>query len=322
MGNDVQDAACTAALKSELTEVLAGRFRVEDALTLTSSPRSGSTWLAETLTTIPRSCFLLEPLHLEWVPEARAAGFAWRTWVPTDAKWPAGEHFLRRVFEGRVVNDRTLERLNPDEARTASRLIVKFVRAGRLLPWLCRTIPLPPPVLLIRHPCAVVASQLKSDNWKALQTVASPGFLSEFPAFQEALADLNTVEERLAAQWALDQLPPLLEEQPHPWQTVTYEELNTHTAEVLERISRTWGIEIDIHQAVANSRRPSRSVWPTGISGMTGWANQLSSGQIERILSTVRRFGLEFYGKGLEPDLALLHSTQLSAMIRAAGAAA
>ncbi|MCA9118222.1 MAG: hypothetical protein KDA79_24290, partial [Planctomycetaceae bacterium] len=214
-------------MKRELTEILAGRFRVEDALTLTSSPRSGSTWLAETLTTIPRSCFLAEPLHLGWVPEARAAGFSWRTWVSADAKWPAGEHFLRSVFEGRVVNEITLERLNLDEVRKVRRLIVKFVRVGRLLPWLCRTFPLPAPILLIRHPCAVVTSQLKAGKWNDVSTVDAPGYVHEFPAFQTALAQLNSLEERLAAQWALDQLPPLLEVQSRPWQMVTYEELNT-----------------------------------------------------------------------------------------------
>ena len=310
-----------APAQHEFAEILAGRFAAEDALALTSSPRSGSTWLAETLTTIPQSCFLFEPLHLGWVPEARAAGFSWRTWVPTDTQWPAGEHFLRRVFEGRVFNDRSLERLNPDEARKVRRLIVKFVRANRLLPWLCRTFPLPAPILLIRHPCAVVASQLKAGKWNHVSTVDDPGYVHEFPAFQTALTQLNSLEDRLAAQWALDQLPPLLEEQPRPWQTVTYEELNTDTAETLARIFRTWDIEVDIDQAVSNSRRPSRSVSPSGLSGMAGWQDQLSAGQIDRILTTVRRFGLSFYGAGLEPDLDLLHSARLPAMIRAAGMA-
>ena len=77
---------------------------------------------------------LLEPLHLDRVPEARESGFSWRTYVDPDASWPEGEEFLRAVFTGRVINSRTSREMTVRDALRSKRLIVKFVRANRMLP--------------------------------------------------------------------------------------------------------------------------------------------------------------------------------------------
>ena len=142
-----------------LKRCLAGRFGEDRVLILSSSPRSGSTLLAQVLAAIPETCVLFEPEDIRYVPEAKAAQFTMRSYADAAKKWPEGEAFLRRVFSGRVINKWTVGQMSIFDV-LAKKMIVKFVRAHRLLPWMCRTFNLVPPVFLIRHPCAVVASQL------------------------------------------------------------------------------------------------------------------------------------------------------------------
>jgi len=86
---------------------LSGRFDEKDVILISSSPRSGSTMLSNALKAIPKSFVLFEPLHLRQVPEAKAAGFSWVTYLQPINKWPKGKAFLKRVFEGKVINEWT-----------------------------------------------------------------------------------------------------------------------------------------------------------------------------------------------------------------------
>lgn len=301
-----------------LKACLEGRFDESRVLILTSSPRSGGTFLGQLLLAIPNSCVLFEPLHLTEVPEAEESSFSWRTYVDPEAKWPEGEAFLKRVFEGKIINAWTAREMSLHQACISTKMIVKFVRANRFLPWICRTFKVPAPILLIRHPCAVIASQLKY-GWKNTQRPVLPAYLEKYPLFQAALAKTEGDEENLAATWALDQLPSLLQQRPHPWTTITYEELVIHPEQTLTKIFERWDLDADMNVAMSNLRKPSSVVSRSGISGINGWKKQLSDQQISRILGTVKAFGIDFYSECDEPDYTLLNSAHLTEHIRIAG---
>lgn len=64
---------------------------------------------------------------------------------------------------------------------------------------------------------------------------------------------------------------------------------------------------------VKNLRVPSNTVvtdpnTSKGYSPLTGWQSKLSAKQIERILSVVNEFGLNFYSEAIEPDYGFLNS--------------
>lgn len=292
-----------------LRALLAGRCSVPDAIMVTSSPRSGSTWLGQILSAIPGSAALFEPCHLNHVPEARAAGLTLRTYVPPEADWPEGRAYFTRVFEGHVINGWTAQETTLASGLRARFLVVKFVRATRLLPWVCRHLPIRPPVLLIRHPCAVIASQLKGTDirWHRPGGGGGRDALPPHPDAQRVIDGLTTQEELLAANWALDYLPALTAPGPRPWQLVSYEELVTRTPDTLSRLFGTWGIDVP-----AGVRKkvlaPSRMTYKSGMSGLDGWRKQLDPGQVRRILDVVARLGLTFYGDAPEPDYDLLHA--------------
>ena len=298
---------------------LSGRFDEGRVLLLMASPRSGSTWLGNALGLIPTSCVLFEPLHLTNAPGAQAAGFSWRTFVHPKNNWPEGEAYLRRAFEGKVINGWTSREMSLWEAYRATTIIIKFVRANRLLPWICQTFKVRSPILLIRHPCAVIASQLKGPDWRTAGRPDSTPYIADYPFFQDVLSKTEGVEEYLAAGWALDQLPALMQQTPHPWTIITYEELFLRPQLALAKIFNAWGLDVDIEAAVSRLRKPSSVVWKSGVSGIDGWKKQLSDEQVSRILSTIKKFGLGLYSHKIEPEYDLLYSERLAGHIRNAG---
>ena len=166
---------------------------------------------------------------------------------------------------------------------------------------MCSKYNLAPPVFLIRHPCAVVASQMNY-GWLGQRRPIVPAYIEKFPMFKRAIAELERPEEYLAAEWVLDQLPALFQPQPHPWTIVTYEELLLNPEPTVSRITKSWNLEIDMPRAMSRLKRPSTTVSKSGIRGIGGWKNDLSNLQVSMILDTIRKFGIRFYGEDAEAD--------------------
>jgi hypothetical protein len=219
-----------------------------------------------------------------------------------------------------VLNDWIIREAGLLAAIRARLVIVKSVRAGRMLPWICRNFPLRAPIVLIRHPCAVVASQLRSPAWANPSRPETPPFLDGFPAFDGVLGKIQTKEEMLAATWALDYLLPLLAAIPRPWQVLSYEELALDPVAPIERLFDRWNMPLP-RKLAQLAKVPSSMTYASGISGVEGWTRQLSGDQVERILSVTHGLGLSFYDEKVEPDYDLLHSQDLPAKIAHVGAA-
>jgi hypothetical protein len=265
-----------------------------------------------------KASVLFEPLNLSDVPEAAAAGFDWSTYRLPGTPWPEGEAYLSAVFEGRIVNEWTARELSLAGAIRSDRLIVKFVRANRLLPWLCERFELPAPILLFRHPCAVVASQLRY-GWNNIIRPSCPGFLDDYPAFRASLAATDSREAYLAASWCLEYLPALLAPAPVPWMVLTYEELLLRPKATLDTIASHWNLRFDMTQVIKRLQTPSSTVSSTGIAGVNGWQRTLSPAQVSRILATTHAFGLSFYDTHHEPDYASLRCPGLSDRLASMG---
>lgn len=289
---------------------LHGKCAERDALVLTGTPRSGTTWLAQVLSEIPHSSVLFEPLHPGEVLDAKQAGFSEAKYVRPDATWEEGERFLARVFQGRVLNKWTTREIGLRKLFATRFLIVKLVRANRLLSWLSENAAVRSPAMIIRHPCAVVASQLRG-SWADRPRPEAPEFLADYPAFRAVLARIHTPEEYLAASWAMDYFAPLAVTQPRRWQLVTYERLVSDFEEEVGRLFKAWDIEIPENVA-RQSRTPSSTTPPAGIGGLTGWQKRLDKDQVRRILDVTSEFGLDFYGEDVEPDYDRLHSPSLA----------
>ncbi|MEO0437609.1 MAG: sulfotransferase [Pseudomonadota bacterium] len=302
-----------------LRRTLHGRFQTHNVRIITSTPRSGSTLFSQLFGCSKRCCVLFEPLHLNEVPEAKRAGFDWHTYREADADWPEGKDFFLSLFEGRLANHWMLrEAASLAEVRKADTLIIKFVRANRLLPWLCNQFDLRPPIQLLRHPCGVIASQM-SRSWVNTRPPEPPAYLHDFPVFRELLGSLRTEVEMLAATWALDQLPAFLYGSTDRWRYFTYEEILQDTEETVAAIIDLWGLDADLGSVTSAMDKPSSVVGSGGIQGLAGWKKTLSPAQVQQIMRVVQSFGLDFYDIDGQVDVNKLNNEYLGARIRDVG---
>lgn len=290
---------------------------------LTGSPRSGTTWVLELLETIPRTRRVWEPFFTGVGLDARQLagvnfGLGLRPYLPVEENHSELESYFERLLIGkeydplRMRGIYTFTHWELVKRNVASnKTIIKFCRAQRLLPWLLQRFSVRS-ILLIRHPLAVVASQLHHPGFQLDETsnvhpVISNQVAVEWPELSLYTQTLTHLEEKLAASWCFDYLIPL-----RNWNfcekalLLIYENLVTEPGHELTRIERHLGIKfpLEVFHQLAN---PSATTVEdsnvlTGKDRLSTWENRLSSEQVDRILSVIRVFGLDFYTQDLKPN--------------------
>ena len=283
-----------------------GTHDIRDTLLIAGSPRSGTTFLAELLNQIPRSAILFEPEHIQQVTEARAAGLTWHTIKQPSEDWPEGRRFFERVLRGKLITSWTVSHVPLASAVAPRTWIVKFVDANFMLGWLAASFPIRPPVLLVRHPCAVIASQLRR-GWSNPHPPRLKGFLACYPQFTDYLETLRDPAEFAAALWSMQTFAPLMLPKPWPFVLITYEQLAADPRGELTRLFKAWQMPMP-EGIVERALRPSGttdtgSALASGEDPSRAWSKALGREQVAAILAVVRRFGLDFYGDGPQPDL-------------------
>jgi len=285
-------------------------YDLEQTILVACTARGGSTWLAEIVAALQEYVILWEPLHLVNNPRCEEAGFRWQNYFAEDDDCRAQKEYLRRVYAGADLSTRTLTSLefSPSDLVDVSGYVVKHVNANMMLHRIMEWFPVRA-VLMIRHPCAVVASQLNHGGWGHLNdenTSLSDTLAAEFPHLRRVYNGLDTIEEFLAFKWAVRTRVPLSQPTPHPWCLTTYERLVVVGEQEVERIFSCLG-EPTPEGAVTRLDRPSATAGETpnvrkGESRLDGWTEQLTPEQVNRILQTVRAVGVTCYDESLTPD--------------------
>lgn len=288
-------------------------YDLRDTLVVAGESRTGTTWLAELVSTIPGAAVLFEPLDIRKVPEAAAAGFNWHTCVAPNDSWPEGEAFFAKVLQGKLINRHTMSHVSLRRTICPKLWVVKLLNANLLLGWLTTRFPIRAPALIIRHPCATVLSR-SEQGWTPLkQPPRISKFLAAHPEFTEVLDRLTDIVEFRAALWCIEYYAPLSLPQPYPFHLVTYEGLVRDGQRELSRLFDRWGIDLPA-EARERLELPSqttkrRAEVYRSQDPLAKWRKVLSKGQIAKILRVVEGFGLDFYGNDLEPDYDRLHGS-------------
>lgn len=286
----------------------------ENARLICGDPRGGTTWMAELLSQIPGTSMLWEPLAINRNPEFRKLGFGWRQYIPETADWPDAKMQFLKLFSGKMLSSYLCQATTPAEIRESSHLLIKFCRASQLLPWLTYNFKFRyAPVYLIRHPCAVVASQLRQGGWSHVSPKFEIPRTDKFSEFysdhKDFLNTINSVEKRLAAVWCLcNSIPLKYPKEEQRWITITYESLLTDPHASLHQIANRWNVQLPdaILQTIEQSSITTVSGSPI-LSGSTRkqleyWKSSLSKKQISEVLEVVNYFGIDLYGSDVVPN--------------------
>lgn len=296
------------------------KWSIRDTIIISGTPRAGTTWLAEIMSTTSGYTNVFEPLHPVRFPEAGKLGFQPRTFLRPGTSWSEGRQYIERALTGRVVINRYegIDKLVSN--LISNKLIVKFVRANRFLPWMVQEFPVRSSILIIRHPCAVIASQMQSGHYGYNEPYTGqdifPGKerilkeIKQLGCFDENIINkfeyVKSKEEVLALIWCMDNYVPLSSLCVNSLILVPYEKLVGDGAESLQRIFDLCEIETP-EKAIKRLHRPSKKASndlkvKNVQQQLSKWKKYLSGQQIARILRIVNEFGLCFYTEDPEPD--------------------
>jgi hypothetical protein len=300
------------ALLKAWGKVVSRTYDVGETVCIFSSGRGGSTWLSEVICSAPGTILHYEPFHSGSNPTAARFGIRGRPHF-TAARPPSDlqQRFIRGLFDGSFLNFETAtnnQRPRPgltDFVRFR-RFVVKFISGNLTLDWITRNHGVKA-LLLLRHPCAVVASQLQyGDGWRraSRERLHVPESVYEdFPHFRPIVDDIGTAEEALAFTWGIEALVPLaVPPAERRWTTVFYENLVADPVPAFHGLFDAIGMEPPPDLA-ATVRRPSRTVVGS-VKGISGWRESLQPDQVRRILSITSRMGADFYDEGEHPKRA------------------
>lgn len=284
-------------------------FDPKKNIIITGCPRSGTTWLQELFCSLENTYPLFEPLYLDDSPWFKELGFEWRQYIPEDYNWPEAKELFEKLFRGQYLTSWMVSQTNIDLLKNVEFLVIKEVRANSLLPWLVRQFDIKPPIYIIRHPCATIASQMKM-VWKDFPQkfiIPETKFPELYIKYKHILKNINLTVEHLAARWCLDNIIPLN----HPennrlWITVFYENLITSPQEEIPRIFNR--LNIQLPQNIWDKVNiPSAMVQQTSqlqqnkIEQLSKWKNELSEKDIETILDMLKKFEIRIYNDSIFP---------------------
>lgn len=285
-------------------------FDPEGNLIIVSSPRGGSSWITDLVSLIPRTVVLWEPLHLDASPTFRGLGFGWQQYIPEDAVWAEARAALDDVLRGKLVNRWTCMRGSKHRFLTANKMVVKFCHAVALLPWLTRAFNFHfEPIYLVRHPFAVVASQMQWHAWDDESfrfSIPSGPFCERYSEHAEFLRGLRTKAEVLLANWCLaNQVPLSSARNNQSWVTVYYEHLLTDPRKEIDRIFGRWCLPVPeniFSQIGKPSQTTKRATFLAGAEKqLSKWQSFFTESDIEKMLAILKYFGIKQYGEGVYP---------------------
>jgi len=284
---------------------LGSEFSLHESVVVLASPRSGSTWVTEVIGSCPGFGVVNEPLHPQFVAP-RSLRLQSRTYLsPTSAAVDL-ESYLRAAFTGDVVRPFAVGFSDPMEPWRVNRWISKVVHGAGLTGWLAEHLPEPQYVGLLRHPCAVVASQrqkkmITPDGFQS----ARLQFASLWPELATTLAAVKTEISLYAACWCMDAFALTNCQQPPRFRLVCYEDLVSSADTAFASLADWVGASSPAVGAPGLSTPSASTQEPMlGSTAQLGkWQDLLTRAEVNEVVSLADAFGLSFYrGDSLEPD--------------------
>ncbi len=279
-------------------------FPPEEHILIFAEPRGGSTWLAEIMSKLLRIPILWEPLHLRGVEHFKKAGLGWEQVIPEDAQWEEAKNAFEELLRGKVLNEWLCIASPPLRFLFAKRMLIKFCRGNALLPWLTRMFRFKyAPIYLVRHPLAVVCSQLKHGAWDALPekfVLPNNKYNDIYVENIDFLTGLKNKAEVLLANWCIMNASTITNPRnDKDWITVHYEDLVLDPEFEMRRIFGRLGLPVP-DSFVDLMSVPSRTAKDQPLldnkrSQLEKWMYYFDQEQLDRFSMIMRHFKVECY---------------------------
>jgi hypothetical protein len=285
-------------------------YNIQNTIAIACSGRSGSTWLAEIIGALPGYPIIWEPLHLGNNPECQHYGFDWQTYLPYNVEDNPKRNYLEKILTGSNLSTKQVSSLafNPLKFVGFQGFAVKFVNANLLLNWMLEQFSIKG-ILMIRHPCAVVESQLRHSAWNHVNktNITFPQQLAlDYPHLVEVFQTIQTREEILAFEWAIQTYVPLIQPKPEFLYVTTYEKLIQEGQSEVDRLFDflAKSVPTTAYKQLIKASKTTQKVSNIGKNKdpLIGWKHRLTPQQIDNILSVVHRVGIVFYTDALTPN--------------------
>lgn len=283
-------------------------FEVNNGFYIFSDPRGGSTWLTEIIKNVPHTAIVWEPLHLKYSNTFDSIGFQWRQFIPENVCWSEARVRFEQLLEGKDWNVFSSQMTNPLEFFLAKHLIIKFCRANRLLPWFVNQFqPKYKPVYMVRHPFAVVQSQLKQGGWdspfKKFEIPKSP-FVQFEEEHYDFLFSLNSKPELLTAVWCISNKQTIDNDRNgKDWIFLTYEDLFLRPEEMVKHIFDVWGLEVPISINYSKVSATSKGTdTKNKLAQLSKWQEAFTSDDIQRMSKVLEHFEIKLYSDTILPN--------------------
>jgi len=276
-------------------------------LIISGSPRGGTTWAAESVARLYSSDRILwEPLQ-DGNISARGLPLGKRPFLQEGRVEKSVDDFFSALLSGKCANAHLL-RLRQHPQNILSLFgnrppVIKFVRGNGVVGYLRRHFDLPLPLVMIRHPCAVVASQLKMGIWSDHPHVDAE-LLNRMPKLRSVVRRNAPLHLRLAMTWAGDVLAA--RENAEDVQCVYYEDLVERGSSTLWPVLQSWGwgeppASMGEVMAAPSSTTHEWSTVSTAEEKLKRWQTQLAPEIINDVLEVCHHMGVEDYCEGLRP---------------------
>lgn len=277
-----------------------------------SDPRGGSTWLMELIQQITNEPVIFEPLHLKYNKDDtfRNLNFGWRQHIPVNAEWKEAEKAFDALFTGKLLNHGVFQYSTLHQCLKSESFLFKFVFGSALLPWLASRYTFKyKPLYMVRHPFAVVSSQLKHGAWEYpfdKYIIPDTPYNDNYLEHQEFLNTLKTKEESLVVQWCLANQSTLSHKKNNiEWITLNYEEFIVNPKLSMERILQEWGLKYDLSKIdfEKNSSTTKKGSPQDIIKRISHWKNNFNNQQINKMLRVLDYFDVSCYSERFEPEI-------------------
>ena len=277
----------------------------DDVILLVGSGRSGTTWAQELINEQYEHRVVFEPFFPKMVPSTpkRLSG----RYISPQKKAHKIDIAIEQVLSGKIRN-RWVDQFN--RRAIYRRRLIKSIRLHLALKRVKVRNPQIKIVFMMRHPCAVVASQVKTD-WgfrKASVFTKQSDLVDDYlrpflPYIEQAQSDF---EERIY-KWAIENYVVLKQFKPDDIHILFYEELVAHPKKTLVDLFHYLQYELKSSWQEA-IEKPSVTTISDRVDIKTddrlnGWRHQISDDELTRAVEILSVFGLnKIYNEHAMPN--------------------